>query len=141
MSDDLVVWLTQILDEEEKAAQAVPAAGGPYNWHPDIHRRCIWGEGGPDGDQAMDLIRPIWAGGDDQLLNHVAQHDPSAALARIRADRQILTFWAIWNKPDENGHLREDTWALATRHAIKIVLYQLALVHSSRPGYREEWRP
>lgn len=62
-------------------------------------------------------------------------------LARdLAAKRKVLEFWKIWSPPG-GPVLRQDTWAVATRHAIMIVLYQMALPYADHPDYQQEWKP
>lgn len=149
----IVEFLEARLSEEQAIAEAAPGgewtactedsiAGASvydeqwvllYPMHYD-HDNALSNQPGATGPMYIERSR-------DELAAHIARHDPARVLAEIAAKRKVLEFWAIWNEPDSDGHLRADTWAQATRHAIKIVMYQLALIHSDHPDYDERWRP
>jgi hypothetical protein len=114
--DDLVRWLGDQLDEDERIARR---AGDSF--------RQI-GETGvivaTDGDRAEECASANWAG----VAEHIVQHDPARVLREIGAKRQIVERYA-WLR--EHGDTGGTSW----------VLPLLALPYADRPGYRDEWRP
>ncbi|MFE7906514.1 DUF6221 family protein [Streptomyces albogriseolus] len=128
--DDLVQWLGQQIDEDERIARR---AGDSF--------RQI-GETGvivaTEGDQAEECASANWAG----VAEHIVAHDPARVLREIDAKRQIIAL----------HHQLEDAQEMldfcATCDATGkypeypcTTLRLLALPYADRPGYREEWRP
>ncbi|MFE6829236.1 DUF6221 family protein [Streptomyces sp. NPDC057717] len=120
--DDLVQWLGEQLDEDERIARA---AHEP-NWSTDGRRGIHYGV--EDGWMADALTT-----GD---ADHIACHDPARVLREIEAKRRII-----------EGHKR---YAAERRRMMggwdpqsndSPILAALASVYADRPGYREEWRP
>lgn len=141
---DLVAWLTQILDEDEEAANLL----GDRVWFVD-------GEGvfaeptrveDPWREDAGEYERD-WDG-DYHLQNRHTYWrrvlDPAAVLADIAAKRAIIAL----HQPDGierpvcttcatqvvAGDLEGDPWPCPTARL-------LASGYAARPGYDEEWRP
>ena len=131
--DDLVAWLTQIWDEQEKAARdrwtmnplAPPIEvqyGGGIN--PDMVTVSA------PGSRLTRTMTP-----EEYQRTYLLPAPDERALARIAADRQILElhtgphecpFW------DGNGEFWEDLYCPTT--------LLLAKAHADRPGFRDEWR-
>lgn len=125
-AEDLAAWLTQIWDDDERIARAIP----------DLYRSWEALREGPGAawidcvsssrTQSPGLLDP-----DDAA--HIARHDPASILARIAADRQILAECSIVleDKSPERVQERILAWAIV-RH--------LASAHRDRPGWREAWQ-
>ena len=128
--DDLAAWLTQIWDEQEKAAQ-----------------------------EARDAtLHTPWAG--PVITQHMTLNNPTVVLAWIAADRQILALHAARpirrtrreeasGRPLRPGDLRvvcdecsgdDDPYIDQVAYPCETVRL-LALPYADRVGYREEWRP
>ena len=112
--DDLVRWLGEQLDEDERIARA--AAGlqaDPENG---------WGISG------RAIMPHIGVVHEDEARAHIAAHNPSRVLREIDAKRQIVDRYA-WLR--EHGDTGGTAW----------VLPLLALPYAHRPGYRAGWAP
>ena len=119
--DELVRWLGEQLDEDERIARAVEDRSAPWD-----------GQWMADGDSAVRTVNghvlfyrhdsgPLKPG----LADHVAEWDPARVLREIDAKRRILA-----TLHEEGGdRMFADIFRL------------LALPYADRPGYREEWRP
>ena len=126
MADDLAAWLTQIWDEQEKAARAA------FSNQADPEEG--WGEDGRAVTPHVGVIH------EDVQRAHVVAWHPGVVLDRIAADRLILArFEAVRNAP-----MGPDAFAngvgMARFAELEAVVKHLALPHADRPGYREEWR-
>ncbi|NUV54536.1 hypothetical protein G6W51_16790 [Streptomyces coelicolor] len=128
--DQLVEWLGQQLDEDERIARR---AGDSF--------RQI-GETGvivaTEGDRAEECASANWAG----VAEHIVVHDPARVLSEIDAKRQIIAL----------HHQLEDAQEMLDFCATCDVtgkypeypcttLRLLALPYADRPGYKESWRP
>lgn len=150
--DDLVQWLGQQLDEDERIAKA--ATDGP--WHVD-HELY------PESINAADGVQVIaggrW-GGEASVFEstedalHIARHDPARVLREIDAKRRMLARHHAAPVPPGSEWAEEYPYCAA--HAYKAAddtvvypvelkncldLRDLAAPYANRPGYREEWRP
>jgi hypothetical protein len=124
MSDELVRWLAEQFDEDERIARR---AGDSF--------RQI-GETGvivaTEGDRAEECASANWAG----VAEHIVAHDPARVLREIDAKRRILAEHALngWVCTTcDNGQV-EQVFPCPT-------LCLLALPYADRPGYREECHP
>jgi hypothetical protein len=136
--DDLVQWLGQQLDEDERIARA--ATAGPWT---------AMGQGVLDPSPPSNRLGIGMAVGHaaasadyNETAEHIARHDPARVLREIDAKRQIIAL----------HHQLEDAQEMldfcATCDATGkypeypcTTLRLLALPYADRPGYREEWRP
>jgi hypothetical protein len=121
--DDLVQWLRDRLDEDERIARAaslgpwVQSGIGDYGWTVTFGRP---GAGVETDDSEQGLAD----------ADFIAAHDPARVLREIDSKRRMIG--AI-------EHLLvqvDDPFA-----GVDDVLRLLALPYADRPGYREEWRP
>jgi hypothetical protein len=142
--DELVRWLGEQLDEDERIAKA--ATAGPWRQH-DTHlgqyghtATVLSGDRNETdlrawlpsmSQESWDEARNVWAD-----AAHIAEWDPERVLREIDAKRKIVAEHALngWvcNTCD-NGEA-EQVFPCPT-------LRLLALPYADRPGYREEWRP
>lgn len=88
-------------------------------------------------DDIAEWLTAIWDE-DEARLSHPTFCGPvwpttDQLLARIAADRQILTECSIVLEGKEPGHMRERVLAWT-------ILRLLASVHRDRPGWREAWQ-
>ncbi|WP_406365238.1 DUF6221 family protein [Streptomyces sp. NBC_00645] len=131
MSDELVSWLEQQLDVDERIVQAIEDE--EQHWDPgdkNLGSAVIGAEYG-----AAVVVGPYdhldWS-----VRQYIAEHDPARVLREIDAKRRILAEHALngWVCDTcDNGEV-DQTFPCPT-------LRLLALPYADRPGYREEWRP
>ncbi|MFI2650191.1 DUF6221 family protein [Micromonospora fulviviridis] len=121
--DDLVTWLRQQLDEDERVARAADSS----RWLPED--KGITFEYTADDFHEGEAQARLAA---DTRANqeHIARHDPERVLAEVEAKRRILDEceWRIVDFDPGHGCAQQ-------------VLAFLALPFADRPGYRAEWRP
>lgn len=119
--DELVRWLGEQLDEDERIAREAGGLGWSRSEHPwdtavairdSKGERVVCDEGWPSEGQEV----------------HIAEWDPARVLREIEAKRRIVDRFA-WLR--EHGDTGGTEW----------VIPLLALAYEDRPGYREEWRP
>jgi hypothetical protein len=164
---DLVQWLGEQLDEDERIARA--ATAGPWRAH-DTHlgqygyaATVLSGEGNDTdlrawlpsmSNEPWDEARNVWADAE-----HVAAWGPARVLREIGAKRAVV---AAYLPPGEDPHpglpcvnyegqdpAGYDEYDSCWQHleASKklihhdYVLRLLAVVYEDRPGYQEAWRP
>ena len=116
--DELVQWLGEQIDEDERIAKE---AGG---------RRGQWKLAtGLDDAESGDAswLRPPY-------LKHVERHDPARVLAEIDAKRDLLVF-------AKGIHDHHETFTTGVYARLEKTLRLYALAYKNRPGYRDEWRP
>lgn len=142
--DDLVEWLRQQLDEDERVANG---AAGPYpNWS------ASGGGVGQEGASGYLATGPWDAGLDDEVAEHIARWDPARVLREVEAKRRIMSIHRRpaqdeWNtgpfedRCDGCGSSGEFNDPNVRDINDCPELRAIAAVYSDRPGYREEWRP
>lgn len=142
--DDLVAWLTQILDEEQALAEAAVKEEGA-EWSP--------------GDQYnSDSVSSVaggyvatgaWGYMAWETRQHIARHDPIRTLADIAAKRAIIALHTDVEMHIEFIHERSgDHWCDVCGSVDDApvawpcdTLRLLASAYADRPGYQDEWRP
>jgi hypothetical protein len=118
--DELVGWLSAQLDEDERTARA--AAEGRGEWRLDDN---------DDWVRALNVgvaltIAPGFL--DPVQWEHIARHDPVRALREVAAKRRIIgNCEAVINGTGWPG-------------LAQIVLRLLAMPHSHREGYHDDWK-
>ncbi len=133
--DDLLAWLRDLLDETERVAQRALSPYGHWE-HPgedegELNEVVIFPERG--GDVCVATTTPTVDGHAEAA--HIALHDPRAALARVAAERAILTEIASSTAqfPDfDGGHvsgLENAAMLIAWGHRF------------DAPGFLAEWAP
>lgn len=130
--DDLVRWLGEQLDEDERIARRAAdyddgashdVQGSVGTW------TCLDESEWFGASYRGGVIAPrIGYANAPELGAHIVEWDPARVLREIDAKRQIVDRY-VWLR--EHG----DTGGIAW------VLPLLALPYADRPGYREEWRP
>ncbi len=165
MTADLVAWLTQVWDEQEKAARE--ATEGP--WEAEASS-CInrlpggkadewvaWYIRSPadDGENGWSMVAAVERDARDQKLwggiwnpadaAFIAANDPASVLARIAADRQILALHQPLRLDFDPitgcstcSH-RNDWEELQVPYPCPTVRL-LAQPQADRPGFEEAWR-
>jgi len=153
--DDLVVWLRQQLDEDERVARGA-ANEDPPPWHIDEHGGRI--KSGPYTVVHIEDSTPR-----PPVAEHIARHDPARVLLEVEAKRRILDALEDQRRQaGQNSHkyveamrsprggpaddllpgIKTHGWTLGGRvEALEEVVKLLALPYSDHPGYREEWAP
>jgi hypothetical protein len=139
MTDDLVQFLRDRLDEDEQAAQAA-------TWHEDAG---TWTAGLSEyeprwyiedsmDDGVISRVDPQ-ASQDEGVARHIARHDPARVLREVEAKRRLLdTYLADAAGADEQIN---DEWRAGSTLAADLLCI-MALAYSGHPGYRrEDWRP
>ena len=130
--DDLLAFLRQALDDDERVAQAVQhSRPGPWAVRPDsagvreIYSVSRDEEHGGDSNVMPDA----WH---DEAARHIARWDPARVLAEVEAKRRILSSYTLFATDDPPV----GTYASGLRDAITL----LAQPYADRPGFPEEWR-
>lgn len=129
---DLVAWLREQLDDDERIAWAVPdhrKRRGELHWHrvesPSLP--------GLVGDQCGNVVTGVDTG--RWHAEHIALHDPARALAEVAAKRKIIAE-CEYEIRDAQKRDTGDGLGLA-----ETMLRLLALPYAGRPGWRTEWKP
>lgn len=129
--DELVRWLGEQLDEDERITRAVEDRSAPWD-----------GQWVADGNDAARTFNghvlfyghsgPLKPG----LVAHVVEHDPARVLREIDAKRRIVAEHDTegWKTGDR---VRDCQWTGRPCQTLRL----LALPYADRPGYHEEWRP
>lgn len=148
---DLLAFLRQQLDHDERVARA--ATAGPWRYNPDKawrdpndgwrYEEAVFT--GPEGTKAI-CVAATGDGDDPQSMAdaaHIALNDPQFRLAEIKATRRILDLIELAHTREADRTTDDDGVYLANpiaRRRLRDVLYQLAQPYAGRPGWREEWR-
>jgi hypothetical protein len=133
MTAELVAWLRECLDEDERVALAAAEEGAlawatsseDNNWHQfavadDRGKVVVYDEGWPSAEQAV----------------HIARHDPARVLAEVTAKRRII------DAHDEHYAPAELFCPTCEgQYPPCQTLRLLASVYAGRPGWRSEWAP
>jgi hypothetical protein len=128
--DDLVQWLGEQFDEDERIAQA--ASPGPWGVNAE-HDEVVAADDITVAEGFALSGRQLRA-----TVDHIAAHDPARVLREVEAQRLLLAravetrVWAI----GESGAVAGPAVKLAND-----TLRLLALPYADRPGYRKDWRP
>jgi hypothetical protein len=132
--DELVRWLGEQLDEDERIARAA----GNDRVAPTPWRGESWDDAVLDGDGLVD------ANGDgialvkgERVRAHILQHDPARMLREIDAKRRLIDEHDIGNRRVEDCFTME----CQSNRFPCTTLRLLALPYADRPGDREDWRP
>ncbi|WP_435279143.1 DUF6221 family protein [Streptomyces sp. 1222.5] len=152
--DELVRWLGEQLDEDERIARAAIAAVG------DVPGAADWrfgnaytDEGGTywqittmtpstDGFSLVELVGCGMSGGgahEPEIARHAVEHDPARVLREIDAKRHMVADYGEALRmrdrlePNTSGYRHWDNRALGLLHALR----HAAAVYTDRPGYAE----
>ena len=137
MSEDLVRWLTRVLDEVERVACAVVdgdrAAG---YWRVDgVQPDLVIADDA--GSHVASIVEIAEVG--QRAGKHIAMHDPSAVLADVAAKRQIISVVMSWNHYEFCAHsdgMQGCTCNLSAR--MLRIIGPLAVAYTSWPGFWEQ---
>lgn len=131
--DELVRWLGERLDEDERIARG--ADPGPWKSNSlGRHDQAAIKLGAPTSTSLIQFD------GSRAAANgaHVARHDPARVLREIEADRELLRQYAEVAANDVDDVEYAHGWANALGLAVRL----RTTVYRDRPGYRaEEWTP
>ncbi|MER5209406.1 DUF6221 family protein [Streptomyces sp. NPDC002838] len=141
--DELVRWLGEQLDEDERIARAATWCEDAAAWHAEPSPF-----GARDGGQrwyiedAMDdgvvtHVDPV-ASDDEGVARHIAEWDPARVLREIDAKRELLRRYEAMAA--DVLVLTSGVQEILSEYR-RVILPSLAAGYSDRPGYREEWRP
>ncbi|MEV4197029.1 DUF6221 family protein [Micromonospora globbae] len=152
MTDDLVTWLRQQLDDDERVAHS--ATAGPW-WH---NPGKAWldaeafeqydrskgeefvGYGESPFSGCVAATGPASHAQSMADAEHIARHDPARVLAEVAAKRRILDEHFEASLGDTGVGAGDCT--TCTNYAWPCPTVRLlALPYADRPGYRPEWRP
>ena len=127
--DELVRWLGEQLDKDERIAQG--ADPGPWkNNSLGRHDQSVIKLGPPTSTSLIQFD------GSRAAANgtHVARHDPARVLRDIEAKREVVRL-------AERAHDYHETFMNGFAAALEGTLRLFALAYADRPGYRRDWRP
>ncbi|MFF0389663.1 DUF6221 family protein [Kitasatospora sp. NPDC004615] len=115
MSDNLVAFLRERLDEDERAA----SEAWPVPWSADAEEYGVVDPG--DGTEIADVV-VLSTNQQRATARHIARHDPARVLAEVAAKRRVVELWS---------------------HSIgtggTYTLRALALPYREHPDFRPEW--
>lgn len=149
--DDLVRWLGEQLDEDERRLRAAANEACGEGWQYDgRYVRAL-----PEGDMVAVGSQDLMEVG---VGEHIAAHDPARVLREIDAKRQAARLYteavegraAVRAKmcalmDDDCGEFerlhRQESELIEAEVRLRFVVLWLAHPYADRPGYREEWRP
>jgi hypothetical protein len=134
--DELVRWLGEQLDEDERIARAACWDEQSDVWTASPPRASYERYTVVDYlDDGVVVVTPENADADG-VGQHIAEWDPARVLREIDAKRRILVEHALngWVCTTcDNGEVEQVFPCLTLR--------LLALPYADRPGFLEEWRP
>lgn len=151
MTDDLIAWLNQQIDDDERVANE---AGG-NEWATvalgssvvAFNTSATFTDINPAEEVKLAIVAESQS---EELVRHVTRNDPARVLREVAAKRKTLAVHRITNHPPFPGDDRpqhscqrcdwtpeEELWNYGV--ACEAVL-AIASVYSDRPGYRDEWK-
>ncbi|MFD5065445.1 DUF6221 family protein [Streptomyces sp. NPDC058394] len=134
--DDLVQFLRDRLDEDEKMAGA--ASESPWSVANGDYAKLVYG-----ADQSAVLCGGCWGGeasvfeSTDDVL-HIVRHDPARVLAVVEAKRAAISHYEKLRSFAEKEHREE---YILAEDVAATVIKMLVLPYADHPGYRDDWRP
>ncbi|MFD8910964.1 DUF6221 family protein [Streptomyces sp. NPDC059575] len=143
--DDLLRWLSDRLDEDERDACRACAhvsatwyvdedfGGAVLGWYPGPFAT----EEVPRASRRGVMIAPHGPG----VAPHIARHDPDRVLRGVRSVRALIgDLTRTLRKRDEHpaGTLAFQQWDNRA-YGLHRALRRMAAVYADRPGYRAEW--
>jgi len=140
--DELVRWLGQQYDKDERIARAAcwDEQSDVWTARPpqDRYERYVVVDYLDDG---VVVVTPENADADG-VGQHIAEHDPARVLREIDAKRQLIALHQEVEDPEE----MQDYCATCEvtgnyPYYPCATLRLLALPYADRPGYRDDWRP
>lgn len=137
--DDLVQFLRERLDEDERTARAVlwPGSGNRSAW--DL-----------PASATVEVGTDEFYAGDRTVAQHIVRHDPARVLADIEVKRYYLELYAdaVEREAARKGpgyHDGRDPEQVDSEDAAAAMLEgfarRFAAVYHDHPDYRPEWKP
>jgi hypothetical protein len=148
---DLVAWLREQIDEDERAARAASPGGWTYGDVDSVAGGSLYDEtrmiGSLHYEQPRDhdgsIVRHLLSHEADANGQHIARHDPARVLAEVAAKRELLLAYNSAVIDEGLFHRQTDSvayhQAVARMSAWTYVVQQLAQPYVGRPGWRKEW--
>jgi hypothetical protein len=155
---DPIAWIREQLDEDErKAREATP---GPWRWtDPGLKKTKLALVGDRDSTVLLAASADAFPAAGDAA--HIANWDPSRALAEVESTRRLLDMYeSIAAKKAENSaryarlmavpELDQEAITAAATHGweltgrlqgLEFAVQVRALPYAGRPGFPEQWRP
>ncbi|MFB6854898.1 DUF6221 family protein [Streptomyces sp. NPDC056341] len=130
---DLVQWLGEQLDEDERIARAatrgpwVQSGIGDYGWTVDFGHP---GSSVETADTEQGLAD----------ADFIAAHNPARVLREIDADRALLGDYTAAQEIVDAAAC-PDMYDVGRAQGLEGAVLRRAAAFDQRPGYREEWRP
>ncbi|MER5916207.1 DUF6221 family protein [Streptomyces sp. NPDC001982] len=150
--DELVQWLGEQLDEDERIAQAAP---GPTWEHRqargDFDVSAVFEDYVAVADPERNTV--VYSDVSAELLPFALRHDPARVLREIDSKRRMVARYEAslersveFRRRADVGAENEAQKAQRSHENIQLlvlldVVKLLALPYADRPGYRNEWRP
>jgi hypothetical protein len=133
VTDDLVAWLRERLDEDEQTARAT----GDAHWSYDRETFTVRAEQSEVASRRRSTYPGDPAGATTPILDvygtHIARWEPARVLAEVQAKRRLLTQFEL-----RSNSVRA-TVRPATGGVWDDLLRLLALPYAEHPDYRPEW--
>ncbi|MDR3082117.1 MAG: DUF6221 family protein [Streptomyces sp.] len=130
MTDDLVQFLRDRLDEDEKVARA--ADGDEIEASDPVRGAKFLTLRGDHHDRHVGELPSA-------LADHIARHDPARIIAEVEMKRSIVE---KYERALDNSRAHPDDLASSgALLALHGVVHLLAAPHANHPQFRQEWRP
>ena len=127
MTEDLITWLRQQLDEEERDARVVEGNG---EW--DCPSTGVLQLGG-----VADLDGLVLA--PRGVVYHIINYSPARVLREVEAKRRLLDWLDVVDRFLDQEPM--DYYRLGGQADTDEARWLLASIYSDRPGFRQEWAP
>lgn len=142
MTDDLVQFLNDRLDEDEQAARAMPTA--PWRWAKAESGGCEWEQlvGADDGEilsSGDEGSYRSWIRKNAGLDSYLVVAGPGRVLAEIDAKRRIIALHEQATADTQSSDYLMSGPGRMVLVAFDPVLRLLALPYREHPDYRSEW--
>jgi len=119
--DELVRWLGEQLDEDERIARETASSWG-----------TVWSADSETVTSDISYVSVVEE--PNSPIVFIAEHDPARVLAEIDAKRDLLVF-------AKGIHDHHETFTTGVYARLEKTLRLYALAYKDRPGYQESWRP
>lgn len=138
--DELIAWLRQQLDNDERVARAAQQCT-PGRWHSTDEGGLYSDDTGGNGYFASG---PWDTGVQDDVAEHIVRWDPARVLAEVEAKRRILdeALPLVTQVADALDDVADSQFSAPARepYVPELLLKTLAQPYAGWPGWREEWR-
>jgi hypothetical protein len=146
--NDLVRWLGEQLDEDERIARA--ASGEEWGAVVPSQPYVIFDVAALKANKTLETVGRVAAVERAEDRAHIAVHDPARVLREIEAKRKLIAQGGPFctsncDDPDSPPMDPDTNWTTPLEHHFDCAAYEaakvLALPYANRPGYEESWRP